>query len=380
MSGRIRLDVDRSKVEFLRSLSFTWSEVSTILGVSIKTLQRRANDWNLLSYTDISMDYLDTIVQDILLQFPLCGEVMLLNEHLKSRGIRVQRYKLRNSIHSIRGHRNIQPCIRRRSYNVPGPNYLWHADGNHKLIRYKLVIHAAVDGFSRLITYLNCANNNRAETVLSQFMNATLEFGVPSRIRTDRGSENVGIWRYMEFVRGEGRASYIAGSSVHNSRIERLWRDIRIGVTLKFSTIFQTLEDAGVLCVDNETDLFCLHYIFIPRINEALKSFQQAWNSHGLSTECNWSPMQLFTAYSYGNPLFDDANIDIQRYGVDEEEDSNEHYSETQSEGVVVPSISCPLSTEGNQILESLINPLQHSDSYGADLYVNTVHLVYHVM
>lgn len=159
-----------------------------------------------------------------------------------------------------------------------------------------------------------------------------------------------------------------------------MWRDIRIGVTLKFSTIFQTLEDAEVLCVDNETDLFCLHYIFIPRINEALKSFQQAWNSHGLSTECNWSPMQLFTAYSYGNPLFDDANIDIQRYGVDEEEDSDEHYSETQSEGVVVPSISCPLSTEGNQILESLINPLQHSDSYGADLYVNTVHLVYHLM
>lgn len=220
MSGRIRLDVDRSKVEFLRSLSFTWSEVSTILGVSIKTLQRRANDWNLLSYTDISMDDLDTIVQDILLQFPLCGEVML-NGHLKSRGIRVQRYKLRNSIHSIRGHRDIQPRIRRRSYNVPGPNYLWHADGNHKLIRYKLVIHAAVDGFSRLITYLNCANNNRAETVLSQFMNATSEFGVPSRIRTDRGSENVGIWRYMEFARGEGRASYIAGSSVHNSRIER---------------------------------------------------------------------------------------------------------------------------------------------------------------
>ena len=83
MSGRIRLDVDRSKVEFLRSLSFTWSEVSTILGVSIKTLQRRANDWNFLSYTDISMDGLDTIVQDILLQFPLCGEVML-NGHLKS--------------------------------------------------------------------------------------------------------------------------------------------------------------------------------------------------------------------------------------------------------------------------------------------------------
>ena len=27
--------------------------------------------------------------------------------------------------------------IRRRVYQVPGPNALWHIDGNHKLIRYE---------------------------------------------------------------------------------------------------------------------------------------------------------------------------------------------------------------------------------------------------
>ena len=26
--------------------------------------------------------------------------------------------------------------IHRRTYQVPGPNALWHIDGNHKLIRY----------------------------------------------------------------------------------------------------------------------------------------------------------------------------------------------------------------------------------------------------
>ena len=64
---------------------------------------------------------------------------------------------------------------------------------NHKLIRYKLVIHAAIDGFSRLITFINCADNNRSETVLDQFIMATSEYGVPSRIRTDHGGENVKI-------------------------------------------------------------------------------------------------------------------------------------------------------------------------------------------
>lgn len=29
--------------------------------------------------------------------------------------------------------------LRRRQYSVPGPNSLWHIDGNHKLIRYQIV-------------------------------------------------------------------------------------------------------------------------------------------------------------------------------------------------------------------------------------------------
>ena len=50
-------------------------------------------------------------------------------------------------------------------------------DGNHKLIRYKFIIHGAVDGFSRLVTFLKCSNNNRAETVLQSFVDAVQGMG-----------------------------------------------------------------------------------------------------------------------------------------------------------------------------------------------------------
>ena len=52
-------------------------------------------------------------------------------------------------------------------YHVPGPFYLVHIDGNHKLNMYGLVIVGGIDGYSRLITFLKCSDNNRASTMFT---------------------------------------------------------------------------------------------------------------------------------------------------------------------------------------------------------------------
>lgn len=76
--------------------------------------------------------------------------------------------------------------VSRRVYSVPWPNSLWHLDGHHSLIRWKLVIHGCTDGFSRRM-FLQCSSNNLAETVLALFEEAIENDGGlwPSRIRVD---------------------------------------------------------------------------------------------------------------------------------------------------------------------------------------------------
>ena len=72
-----------------------------------------------------------------------------------------------------------------------------HLDGNHKLIRWRMVVHGGVDGFSRAVVFLRCSNNNEASTVLEQFFCGTRKFYFPRRIRTDHRTENVEVARYM---------------------------------------------------------------------------------------------------------------------------------------------------------------------------------------
>jgi len=79
------------------------------------------------------------------------------------------------------------------------------------LIRWGIPIHGFIDGYSRLITCMRAANNNRAHTVLELFKDGVEKYGLPSRVRGDHGVENLQVAAFMELSRGEGRGSYIWG-------------------------------------------------------------------------------------------------------------------------------------------------------------------------
>ena len=82
------------------------------------------------------------------------------------------------------------------------------------MIQWKIVIHAFIDGKSRLVVGMRAHNNNRADTVLGLFLDAISVHGIPSRVRGDQGMENVRVVEWMEENQGTGRGSYIWGRFV----------------------------------------------------------------------------------------------------------------------------------------------------------------------
>ena len=106
--------------------------------------------------------------------------------------------------------------LKRRVYNVKGANHLWHIDTNHKLIKWYIIIFGATDGYSRLPVSLECINKNKATTVLLCFLKGVETYGIPSRVRSDKGKENALVANYMIEKRGLERGSMITGPSTHN--------------------------------------------------------------------------------------------------------------------------------------------------------------------
>ncbi|KAJ8303655.1 hypothetical protein KUTeg_018765 [Tegillarca granosa] len=244
-SFRKQYNIGEVILENLIETGFSVLDMSKLLSVSERTIYRRMNRFNIgkRKFTDIDDE------------FPRCGEKMI-RQFLSSKGIKITRSRLREALHRIDNdgiEERSRNRLHRRVYNVTAPNHLWHVDTNHKLIRWNFIITGGIDGFSRFVVFLQCVNNNKADTIFNSFRSGTLDYKTPFRMRSDQGLENIKIAEFMFEARGLDSSSMIVGKSTHIQRIERLWRDV--------------FEDQGMLDPLSDIDIFALHYVFTEKIN-----------------------------------------------------------------------------------------------------------------
>ena len=63
---------------------------------------------------------------------------------------------------------------------------------------------------------------------------------------------------------------------------------------MRLLQLFYHMEDTGFLDPLNPQDLFCLHFVYKPYINHAIKTFVDAWCSHPMRSVGGITPTQLW--------------------------------------------------------------------------------------
>lgn len=138
--GRPKFVIPEELLEQLLDMHFTCQTIATLLGVSLRTVRRRMEEYGLSvrsCYSAISDEDLDQLVMQLKCNYPSSG-YRVIDGILRSQGYRIQQQRIRSCMQRIDPNGAIIrwfDTIHRRKYHVQGPLSLWHVDGNHKLIR-----------------------------------------------------------------------------------------------------------------------------------------------------------------------------------------------------------------------------------------------------
>ena len=154
---------------------------------------------------------------------------------------------------------------------------------------YGFPIHAAVDGYSRRVLWLDvCISNNLPTLPVRLYLSRVRENGgCPLLTRSDFRTQN-GLLAAMQcYFRSDdepfcGESGHSYGSSTRNQRIENWWSHLRKSCTGWWISFFKDLVDEGVVDLGTELQKECLWFCFSTILQESLDKMKEYWNTHNI--------------------------------------------------------------------------------------------------
>ena len=155
--------------------------------------------------------------------------------------------------------------------------------------------------------------------------------------------------------------------------------DLLKDVIKTYTTIFIYLEDKHGMDVNNNLYLFCLHYVFLPRINQTLFR-KTSWNNHRIRTANNQTPLQMYIKgmIESGFRGFEDENVNPNDYGIDWQGLTP---NEDDSSAVVINEVHNVLTQDQLNILQTAVDPLESDEEgHGVNVYKRAVDVVARIL
>ncbi|KAA1080491.1 hypothetical protein PGT21_031243 [Puccinia graminis f. sp. tritici] len=186
--------------------------------------------------------------------------------------------------------RRSKRVLKRRVFNVAGPNFIWSADGHDKLKKFGITLYGFIDAWSRkvLAIFVHTTNNNPRHIGYYYLQLVKREGGIPRLTTTDRGTETIEMAGHqINLMRQFGidydldpDQSHRFTKSTHNQKIECLWSQLMKQYNGELISQLYEADEKGYYDPEDPVDHLLFIYLWVPLLQDSLNEWINNYNSY----------------------------------------------------------------------------------------------------